>query len=134
VPFGRLRWLSDRERLRIDFQKLSPHRFVKPDWSFHVDELIIAAAAQIGQDPQQLRTNIDGLLDVDPWLVCQGHDLLAILAIGLAAGGVLGHSKPDSKKIASVLRQSLNNAVWLASQLASDIRFWEKNNPPFHVF
>lgn len=70
---------------------------------------------------------------VDPWLACQGHDLIAILAIGLDKGGALGSTRPGNKVIASTLRASLDSAHWLASRLATEIRGWEATNAPFKV-
>lgn len=133
LPFGRLRWLSTRDGLGIDFDVLTPFRFIKPNWSFTAGDIISAAAAQLKEDPQALEARITALPAVDPWLACQGHDLLAILAIGLGKGGALGSRNPGSKIIASMLRASLDSAHWLTSLLATDIRRWEAANPPFKV-
>jgi len=135
LPFGRLRWLSTRESLGVAFEKLTPFRFVKPDWSFKAgDELLAAAAAQVNEDEAALAARVAALPAVDPWLVCQGHDLLAILAIGLGKGGVLGGTRrPGSERIGSSLRLSLDEAHWQSSRLVAEIRRWEANNPPFRV-
>lgn len=133
LPFGRLRWLSTREALGVDFEKLKPFRFIKPDWSFNEDDLTSAAAAQLRADPQDIKIRVAALPVVNPWLACQGHDLLAVLAIGLDKGGVLGSTRPGSKTIASTLRAALDSAHWLTSHLATEIRRWEAANPPFKV-
>ena len=133
LPFGRLRWLSTRDHLGLDFEKLTPFRFIKPDWSFNAGDLTSAAAAQLKESPHDLDARVSALPAVDPWLACQGHDLLAILAIGLGKGGALGSRNPGSKTIASTLRTSLDSTHWLKSVLATDIRRWEAANPPFKV-
>ncbi len=133
LPFGRLRWLSTRDGLGIDFDALTPFRFIKPDWSFNAGDLTSAAAAQLKESPHDLDARVSALPAVDPWLACQGHDLLAILAIGLGKGGALGSRNPGSKTIASMLRASLDSAHWLTSLLATEIRRWEAANPPFKV-
>ncbi|MBK9261538.1 MAG: DUF4435 domain-containing protein [Polyangiaceae bacterium] len=132
LPFGQLRWLSARDGIGIGFSNLRPFRFIKPNWSFNPDELFDAAANQVAMDMAKLKALVDTLPTVDPWLVCQGHDLIDILAIGLRRG-TLGSRNPGSEQIAAILRASLDNADWLASQLAKNIRQWEANNAPFRV-
>jgi Protein of unknown function (DUF4435) len=133
LPFGRLRWLSTRERLGIDFDKLTPFRFIKPDWSFKAgDDLLSAAAKQVHADARDLDARAAALPAVDPWRVCQGHDLLAILALGLDKGA-LGTRSPGSAQIASLLRASLDEAHWQKSRLVADIHRWETDNTPFTV-
>lgn len=135
LPFGRLRWLSTRENSGLSFKKLTPFRFIKPDWSFDAGGLMSKAAAQLKETLRVLDAKLTALPDIDPWLACQRHDLLAILAlaIGLDKGGVLGSRNPGSDNIASMLRASLDSAHWLTSHLATDIRCWEAANPPFKV-
>ncbi len=133
LPFGRLRWLSTRDSLGLDFAKLTPFQFIKPDWSFNPWDITSAAAAQLKEAPQDIDARIAALPSVDPWRACQGHDLLAILAIGLGEGGALGSRKTSNKNIASTLRTSLDSVHWLASLLAIEIRRWEAANPPFKV-
>lgn len=133
LPYGRLRWLSTREGLGLDFEQLKPFRFINSDWSLKPDDLMTIAATQLSVPLQDLEKRVAALPTVDPWLACQGHDLLAILAIGLSKGGVLGSRSPGSKVIASMLRASLDRAHWLTSHLATDIHTWEAANPPFKV-
>ncbi len=131
LPFGQLRWVSARDRIGINFKPLSPHQFVKSGLTFEPKDLLLQAAAQVSFRAEDLQARVDSLPTADPWLVCQGHDLLAILAIGLK--GVLGSRNPKAEIIASTLRASLDTAHWQASQLVTDIRQWESNNSPYRV-
>ena len=133
LPFGRLRWLSTREKLGLDFKPLTPFRFIEPDWSFDAAALTLAAGTRLNISPPDLEARIAALPTVDPWLLCQGHDLLAILARGLSRGGALGSRNPGNAVIGSTLRASLDSAPWLASVLAISIRGWESANAPFKV-
>lgn len=134
TPFGRLRWLSLRDNLGLNFDKdkLLPPRFLKANWTFDPDELLAAAAPKLGDTPVNLQARLTTLPSTNPWLVCQGHDLHKILAIGLG-DGTLGTRNPGIDQIAAVLRSSFDDAHWLASRLATDIRQWESRNPPFRV-
>jgi hypothetical protein len=133
LPFGKLRWLSTRENLGLDLKPLTPFRFIEPSWSFDAAALTLAAATQLNMTPLDLEARIAALTTVDPWLLCQGHDLLAILARGLCKGGALGSRNPGHHVIASTLRASLDSAPWLATALATSIRRWEAANAPFKV-
>jgi hypothetical protein len=133
LPFGKLRWLSTRETLGLDLKPLTPFRFIEPDWAFDAAALTLAAATQLSVNPADLEARLAALPIVDPWLVCQGHDLLAILARGLCKGGALGSRTPGHHVIAATLRASLDSAPWGASVLATSIRRWEAANPPFKV-
>ncbi len=134
TPFGRLRWLSLRDNLGLNFDKdkLLPPRFVKANWNFDPDELLAAAAQKLGDTPVNLQARLTTLPPANPWLVCQGHDLHKILAIGLR-DGTLGIRNPSIDQIAAVLRSSFDDTHWLASRLATDLRQWESRNPPFRI-
>lgn len=131
-PFGRLRWLSARNNLCINFEEFKPTRFVKPNWSLNPDELFDLVAQKIGTTGANLRAQTDALPHADPRLVCQGHDLHRILALGLR-DGTLGSRGPNSDQIAAMLRSSLDSVHWLSSRLATEIRQWESRNVPFRV-
>lgn len=132
LPFGRLRWLSIKNGLLISFDSLKLPRFVKSQWAFSPDELFDVAAQQINTTTSSLRALTDALPQVDPWLVCQGHDLMHLLVQGLR-DGTLGTKNPGSYHIGSVLRAALDDSHWLASRLVTDIRQWEARNTPYRV-
>lgn len=132
LPFGRLRWLSIKNGLLISFDSLKLPRFLKSQWAFSPDELFDVAAQQINTTASSLRDLTDALPQVDPWLVCQGHDLMHLLVQGLR-DGTLGTTNPGSYHIGSVLRAALDDSHWRASRLAVDIRQWESRNTPYRV-
>lgn len=133
-PFGRLRWLSARDGLGLNFDKdkLTPLRFVKPKWVFDPNELFAIAAQKLGMDIASLQARIAALPQAEPWHVCQGHDLHKILALGLR-DGPLGFQSPRSDQIAAMLRSSLDSVHWLSSRLATELHQWESRNVPFRV-
>lgn len=135
LAFGRLRWLSKRSAWRLSFEALKPERFIdRESWRVDAENLMATAAAQ------QFGTNVDeigGLLaalpDADPWLVCQGHDLLEILRLGLRS--TLGDMKPSQGKgqIAALLRAAFQDTHLAATRLHQGIRAWEQANTPYQI-
>lgn len=133
LPFGSLRRWSYATSAGIDFKSLPPSRFVTPEWQFDPSELYEAAAKQLEIESGCLVSEVDGLSTAHPRLVCHGHDLIDILAIGLRKGGILGSSNPGSATIAAALRLSMDSGWWQRSSLARAIVAWETGNPPYRV-
>ncbi|MEZ5672811.1 MAG: DUF4435 domain-containing protein [Thiotrichaceae bacterium] len=143
VVFGRLRWLSLKHCFKINFDRLPPNKFINDDW--RVDETslfnnMIQILNQSGHTltNDQLNDLIHSLPhDADLWKMCQGHDLISILAIAFRK--VLG--PPPAQKnfvkddqIASVLRHGIEFTEFLATELAKKIKNWEQNNTPYQIF
>lgn len=86
---------------------------------------ILAAVAEL--DP----------LYTDDWLVCQGHDLVALIALGLRRH--FGSRREDLKAIIKDLNDIMTDALVLKPEylygclLCDRIRDWENAHPPFRA-
>ncbi len=135
LVFGRLRWLSKRMDWQINFNTLKIERFMNREiWRIDIESLFRTAASQ------QADANVDEISDLlqalppaDPWLVCQGHDLLEILRLGLQE--TLGDLKPSQGKshLAALLRAAFHDTHLATTQLYQNIRAWEQANAPYQV-
>lgn len=132
-PFGQLRWLSARKQMGISFKELIPRRFVdSSNWILNKVDLISTAANQpINLSADELARELDLLPVADPWLVCHGHDLIDLLAIGFER--VLGNSKPGRDGISSFLRGAIDTRELATTHLWTGIQGWESANPPYIV-
>ena len=131
LPYGRLRWLSQRLSLGLNFTKLSPARFIRPGWHLDVDGLHDVAASLCNLPTAELLAHLAALPETSPWMLCQGHDLLHILNLGL--GTTLGHQHPGHDTLGKMLRQAFQIHELQASPLYREIRRWEARNPPYLV-
>ena len=135
LVFGRLRWLSKRKDWQLKFEALKPERFMDREaWRVDVENLTKVAATQLtGTNKEEIRNLFQTLPDADPWLVCQGHDLLEILRLGLQ--NVLGDMKASQGKshLAAFLRAAFHDTHLAATQLYQNIRVWEQANAPYQV-
>lgn len=134
--FGRLRWLNARHDWRVNFERLSPYRFVaRETWEVrHADLRAEFQAAGCPLTEVELAGALAALRGGDPWRICQGHDLVAILVIGLQ--GVLGSGHNNnlrSEQVAAVLRQAIRPLDFAATELCRELHAWERRNPPFTV-
>lgn len=133
LAFGKLRWLSCREGWNLPFEvELKPAKFVHED-AWIVDEAKLLECAVAVGAPQELPQLLAGLPDADPWLVCQGHDLITILRIGLRKllGDLKSHFDVDA--VAGVLRAAYETPSLMATGLYTGVRQWEHSNSPYLI-
>jgi hypothetical protein len=133
LPIGRLRWLAMVLGADVNFRRLRHLDFVdKQTWRLDEATLLREVAKQDKLPAQPLlQEELAKLSCDDPWQVCHGHDLVAILGIGLST--VLGHHDPGPAKIGAVLRAGLTPQEFAALQLHQDLRAWECANQPYRV-
>jgi len=135
LPFGRLRWLALRLGWGLPFAELRPERFIDPtNWWLDRDRLHTAVVTTgIPESAVQLDSALASLPEVDPWCVCQGHDLIAILRLGLQQ--VLGDLKPSqgTAQIAALLRAAYDERELYDGALGRLIQVWQSSNVPYQV-
>lgn len=135
LAFGRLRWLSKRKAWELSFDILKPERFMDNEaWLVDIENLVrLAATLGTHASAEEIGDMIKALPDADPWLVCQGHDLLDILRLGLQ--NVLGEMKASHGRshLAALLRAAFQDVHFAVTQLYQNIRAWEQSNAPYQV-
>lgn len=139
-PLGYLRWLSHRERLGLLFDGMSFDRFVNvKTLELRRDSLLAELQTRSRKgalDGDDIWTRVEALArdEHDPWHVCCGHDLVALLALGLRR--VWG-TNLDAAVPADGLERSLRLAYQATdfggTQLYARLRAWEATNPPYRV-
>jgi hypothetical protein len=135
VELGLLRWLSRRAEWPYPFGDSAPARFVdKATWTINTDRLhsdVVASGAYASV--RDLRAALMALPAGDSWSICQGHDLVAILAIGLRR--VLGNLKAGVgvDHIAAILRSAYEDQELHKGHLGVSIRAWEQANTPYRI-
>lgn len=136
LPFGLLRWVFGNRGLPFEAGRLSPFTFVdKATWTLREDALCTEAAGVLGI----ARNDLDAELSarraraVDAWQVCNGHDLVALLAVALrdALGARKKFSTVDS--VSAALRIGLDSADCANLALWRDLGDWEVRRAPWVV-
>jgi len=135
LKFGRLRWLAQRKGWNIPFSDLKPQQFVEyATWNVCVDRLHAKTVKLVlSKSIDDLNVELGSLPSVDPWSVCQGHDLVSILRIGLSE--VLGNLRASKgvDDIASMLRSAFDTEDLYGGYFGTSIRGWEQANQPYRV-
>lgn len=136
LPFGRLRWLAHRKGWKRPFDALraSPRFVDEEQWQVDLNNLYdVAVLEGLGEDRSGLDSELATLPPADPWCICQGHDLVELLRIGLRH--VLGSSKraAGSDELARYLRGCFQDRELDRGTLGQRIRAWELLNPPYRI-
>ena len=132
--FGRLRWAAVRCDPVIGLKKIRVPQFVNENtWVVDHEELLRAALPDSPDHALAMTRRIGELPEADPWYVARGHDMVAILRIGLRR--TLGEIRPNVgvKEIGKALRLAMTPGDLQATKLWADMRTWETANHPYMV-
>lgn len=123
--FGKLRLLSKQLDHNVDFDRLSPYRFVsQDDWSLDLVELHVEYARLAGISVEQLHADLTATIPATkPWGLCQGHDSIRILAQGLRKK--IGKKQINEQDLARVLRIAYSLDMLQRSQMYKSLRALE---------
>ncbi|MEH2281132.1 MAG: DUF4435 domain-containing protein [Nostoc sp.] len=146
MSVGYLVWVSQSDGLNLKFDGIEFSKFVDSQ-TLKINELKLItevinksqAYSLTNEDIQKRLTNKKSSSH-DPWQVCRGHDLVEILSIGLrkaigsnTAIDVKPNSDESKNTLEGILLLAYEEIYFYETQLYSEIRLWETNNPPFKV-
>ncbi len=143
---GALRYLSERDDLRLRFQKLSFSKFVdRTRMTLDRRELV----RTVKNNSQLPSLDEAGLLEeleakvadrrISSWDLSNGHDMVRILTLGLRQA--LGPRKLGTRKNVQISAEFIEVSLQLAyereffqaTKLCAAIRDWERRNPAYSV-
>ncbi len=143
---GYLRWVSKKLNLNLSFKHISFSEEISKK-GFQIDEarlinIILDSAKTVSA--QQLQQELENLKNDthDPWLICNGHTLVNILAVVLPRimqdelGIVISDrlkAQTQSNELARSLRLAYEFAFFQSTQLFASIQKWEQANIPYKV-
>lgn len=127
--FGQLRYLSGTLGHRVDFDRLSPYRFVSPDtWLLDRDALLAEYAILAGLTVAAVDALVQsGCPQAPSWWLSQGHDTCRVLAQGLRRR--IGKKQLSDQDIAKVLRIAFSLELLQQSVMYRSLRSFEARLP-----
>ena len=133
MVFGRLRLATLLARPAVELRIRIPRFVDGKTWTVDEEALIHHAVPGAPQDADAITERLGQLPAVDPWHVVQGHDMIAILRIGLRR--VLGNlpTSVGTSDIAGLLRAGMSPEDLRQTGLWADMRAWQAANPPYAV-
>ncbi|MDY0387868.1 MAG: DUF4435 domain-containing protein [Methanolobus sp.] len=140
AAIGYIRWASRKYNLNIDFKFLNFYKFVDTkNLKINKNRLyreLKSKTSNRDMNDAMVKKHINGLvkLNADQWNICQGHDLVEILTIGLKE--IFGnHAKDhvDSDIVSRNLRLAYNLSHFSDTKLYTSIKAWEGTNSKFRI-
>lgn len=127
--FGRLRLLSLVRNHQVDFDDLSPYRFVScDDWSLDLVGLRSEYAKLAGVSVETVSTELEAHTPtVNMWGLSQGHDTVRILAQGLKKR--IGRRQISEQDITRVLRIAYSKEMLQKSKMYGSLKAIERLFP-----
>lgn len=141
LPISGLRLINFRKGWSLKFNGLRYGNFVDSDTlDIEINDLINTIYSN---SPEFIKKHADLTLiteeyskldisKIDPWLVCNGHDMMEILLFGYQ--NIWGmYKKFHHKGLESDLRKCYELRFFEKTELYNEILEWEKNNQPYFV-
>lgn len=115
TKFGQLRYLNQVNSYKVDFDELSPYRFLDVDaWTLNLNDLYHQFCVKANITTEILLSEVARLdAKTDGWNFCQGHDCLKIAAQGMKK--ILGAKHYAEGDVAKLLRLAYSEAQLKAS-------------------
>jgi hypothetical protein len=123
---GLLRLLAKKLSIPVNFRKFKLHPFLGDGLSLRRSELVSRAALHFSMTEHHLEDELAKISTDDHWAVCNGHDMIAALCLGLQ-NGTFGSSQAVRPAVESTLRQSLPKDEWVSTELYVNINRWQAN-------
>lgn len=133
-PLGYLRLVNLRSNHALRFEGLNYSRLLDKDGlNFEPRRLVdtLVQRSQTGVSSADLLSELESAMpDCDPRLLCCGHDVVAILAIGLRSTlGSLQANDASPSALERELRLAFDASSFEQTGLYTRIRRWEQDNP-----
>jgi|GEM_PF-5976671 len=126
---GKLRYISYVNIHNVDFDKLSPYKFIDAtSWTLDVDALVAAYCTLAKVDRHQVDSLIHKTPSTPAWQLVNGHDCIAI--VNIAFKGVIRARHTKQFDLDASLRLAYNEGFFSESLLYRDIKAWEKVHCP----
>lgn len=127
--FGKLRYLNAALGHGVDFDRLSPYRFVSPDtWTLDRTALVSEYSRFAGTTIAELEILLEMHCPLAAdWCLSQGHDTLRVLAQGLRRR--IGRKQISEQDVARVLRIAFTLELLQQSLMYRSLRVFESKLP-----
>lgn len=146
VMIGRLRWLSRRNDLKFAFRKdergtgtfrTIDHAKFCDDRTWQIDpkklvQHVINFNSRHELNAEELLAQLSLLPDADAWQVSVGHDLVALLVVGLRRK--LGSRTIAIETMQDYLTLAFERDHLVVTKMYHQLRAWERQHPRFHIF
>ncbi|ASF45066.1 DUF4435 domain-containing protein [Methylovulum psychrotolerans] len=133
LPFAHLEWFKQHTLPSLELKDLHKNDtvLIRQAWRVELFQLYAVASRKgIAATEEHL---LNDTAQCDPWLWCNGHTLLEILAIGFQHSALGNNKKATSDSIANYLRGAIETAELYQTELGQAIFHWQAEHPPYRI-
>ncbi len=141
AKIGLLHFLNQKNAWNLRLRSLDVYEFVRPsdlevDWGRMI-ELAASASGATQVDPatvaREYEEHVDSCTE-EPRQYCRGHDVSALLALGLRHGGWSNAPEPiTADQIEQHLRLAFHRDDFLSTQFCASMLTWQSENAPYQL-
>jgi hypothetical protein len=141
LPFAQIEYIKQKLQPSLSLKNLherdlSPQEpiLIKSKWQINKDNLF-QLVENLGLNLNELPAiNLMKETEkVNPWLLCNGHITIEILAFGFKYGALGKNNNATSERIASYLRGAIDKVDFYNTQLCQSIFTWQEQNAPYKI-
>ena len=131
LPFAEIEWLKQQLQPILETNDLHKNNTIlHPDtWCLsqtNLHAMVKTRGMDINSTPsQQLLKKI---AHIDPWLLCNGHNMIDILSMGFQNGALGNNRRAISETIASYIRGAMDKKELYQTELCQSMFIWQNGH------
>ncbi len=134
--FAKIEWIKHCLQPNLDLSSLHKNNtiLIRDKWLVDKDNLYSFIKNKgLNIDTQEAKQCLEKIANSNPWVLCNGHTMTDILAIGFQNGILGNNKKATSDSISSYIRAACDRGFFYQTELCQSILRWQNNNQPYKI-
>lgn len=136
LPFAEIEWLKQQLQPSLELKDLHKNNTILIPDVWYLDQTslhLIVRDKGIDINSSASQQLLKKITNIDPWLLCNGHNMIDILSIGFQYG-ILGRNKrATGETIASYIRGAMDKNELYQTELCQSIFIWQNNHSLYQI-
>jgi len=136
LPFSKVEWFKQNQIPSLELKSLHKNNtiLIREQWCLDQTKLhSFLRDKGLDMYSEKYQTLLGNVECIDPWMLCNGHTMLDILALGFQYG-VLGNGmRATSANLAIYIRGAMEAQELHQTELCQSIFDWQNNNTPYKI-
>ena len=135
LPFAQIEWLKQNCAPSLMLKELHKNEtlLLRTEWRLSKDQLFSHVSNHFDITSLHAQQCHEKIANCDPWLLCNGHTMTDILALGFQYGVLNDNKQTTSERISSYLRAAIEHHEFYQTQLCRAIFDWQQNHRPYQI-
>lgn len=136
LPFSKVEWFKQNQIPSLELKNLHKNNtiLIREQWFLDQTKLhSFLSDKGLDMYSEKYQTLLEKIECIDPWMLCNGHTMLDILALGFQHGVLGSDTRATSDNIARYIRGAMETEELHKTELCQSIFDWQNNNIPYKV-